>query len=726
MSYKKIDLVVNNKEQIIELNKVAKQANSSVLFQEGNTVILATLTYDRSELIEEDFTPLVVQYIEKSYAMGKIPAGFVKREAKPGDFETLTARIIDRSIRPLFPKGYGYNTVMTAMVLSTDEEADLQTCAMNASSLCLYLSDLPMNKIIYGTRLTRIDGEIIINPTLSQLEAGDFDMYVSGTQDELLMIEFKAQGQEEVEVIPLDNVDVLEPELSEEVITIYKTNELSEDEFIEMLQVAQKAISDATKVYSEAFTPLKRAPIELELRDAKEDKELENYIRDHYFADIEEALTYLAKSERASILNNVAKKIANELDKDFDFVFNAVSKIKRDIVRTSILKKGVRADGRGLTDIRNISIETNILPSAHGSCLFTRGQTQALAVATLGGSMDAQMYANLTDKADKLEKFMLHYNFPPFSVGEADRIGPPSRRELGHGNLAKRAIECLIDPSFEDTVRVVSEILESNGSSSMATVCGSSLALTAAKVPLKKLAAGVAMGLITEEDEYAILTDIMGLEDHDGDMDFKVTGTYDGITALQMDIKLGGVKTEILKEALVQAREARFYILELMEQAKKEIVYNDKVLPHTINFKVVPDKIVDIIGQGGKVIKDIISKFGVTIDLDRNSGNVKVTGKNKEVVENTKNHILSIISVPDKTTPKVEIGKIVKGKVKRVANFGAFVEIGDGVEGLLHISKLSDERVNRVEDIVNVGDEVEVKILAQKGFKIELALIKVL
>ena len=722
MSYKKIDLVVNGKEQIVELNKVAKQANSAVLFQEGDTVILATLTYDKSELIEEDFTPFVVQYIEKAYAMGKIPAGFVKREAKPGDFETLTARIIDRSIRPLFPKGYAYNTVMTTMVLSTNEEADLQTAAMNASSICLYLSDLPIDKIIYGVRITRIDGEYIINPTLSQLESGDFDMYVSGTQDELLMIEFKAQGQEEVQVIPID--DVLEP--SEEVITIYKTNELSEDEFIQALKIAQDAISKATKVYSEAFSPLKPQPIEIELKDAKEDSELENYIRDHYFTKIEEAISHLAKSERASILNNLAKEIANELDKEFDYVLNAVSKIKREIVRTSILKKGIRADKRGLKDIRDITIETNLLPSAHGSCLFTRGQTQALAVATLGGEMDAQMYANLTDRADKLEKFMLHYNFPPFSVGEADRIGPPSRRELGHGNLAKRAIECLIDPSFEDTVRVVSEILESNGSSSMATVCASSLALVACKVPLKKLAAGVAMGLITEGEEYAILTDIMGLEDHDGDMDFKVTGTYDGITALQMDIKLGGIKLEILEEALLQAKEARFYILELMEKAKEEIVYNEKVLPQTINFKVLPDKIVDIIGQGGKVIKDIISKFGVTIDLDRESGNVKVTGSNPEVVENAKNYIISIVNVEEKTTPKVEVGSVVKGKVKRVANFGAFVEIAPGVEGLLHISKLSDERVERVEDIVKVGDEVEVKILSQKGFKIELALIKVL
>jgi polyribonucleotide nucleotidyltransferase len=467
MSYKKIDLVVNSKEQVIELNKVAKQANSAVLFREGDTVILSTLVYDKSELVEEDFTPLVVQYIEKAYAMGKIPAGFVKREAKPGDFETLTARIIDRSLRPLFPKGYAYNTIIDTLVLSANEESDLQTAAMNASSLCLYLSDLPIDKIVYGVRLTRIDGEIIVNPTLSELESGDFDMYVSGTQDELLMIEFKAQGQEKIELIDIPEIDITEPMMAEEPITIYHTNELSEDEFIECLLKAQEAIKSATSVYKEAFEPLKKEVIEIELREAKEDKELENYIRDHYFEEIKEAISYLAKSERASILNNISKKIAEDLDKDFDFVYNAVNLIKRDIVRNSILNKGVRADGRGLSDIRNITIETNILPSAHGSCLFTRGQTQALAVATLGGEMDAQMYSHLTDKTDKLEKFMLHYNFPPFCVGEAERIGPPSRRELGHGNLAKRAIECLIDPGFDDTVRVVSEILESNGSLSL-------------------------------------------------------------------------------------------------------------------------------------------------------------------------------------------------------------------------------------------------------------------
>jgi polyribonucleotide nucleotidyltransferase len=726
MSYKKIDLLVNGKEQVVELNKVAKQANSAVLFREGDTVILSTLVYNKDELIEEDFTPLVVQYIEKAYAMGKIPAGFVKREAKPGDFETLTSRLIDRSIRPLFPKGYAYNTVIDTIVFSANEESDLQTAAMNATGLCLYLSDLPIDKVVYGVRLTKIDDKIVINPTLSELKSGSFDMYVSGTQDELLMIEFKAQGQEEIQILEVPEVDITEPIISEETTTIYHTNELSEDDFIECLLKAQEAIKSATAVYKEAFEPLKKEPIEIELRATKEDKELEKYIRDHYFEEIQEAILHLAKSERASILNNIAKKIANELDKEYDFVYNAVNNIKRNLVRSSILDKGIRADGRGLTDIRNIKIETNLLPSAHGSCLFTRGQTQVLAVATLGGEMDAQMYSNLTDKADKLEKFILHYNFPPFSVGEADRIGPPARRELGHGNLAKRAIECLIDPEFEDTVRVVSEVLESNGSSSMATVCGGSLALTAAKVPLRKLAAGVAMGLITEDERYAILTDIMGLEDHDGDMDFKVTGTYDGITALQMDIKLGGVKIEILKEALEQAKEGRCYILELMEKAKEEIVYNDKVLPHTINFKVLPDKIVDIIGQGGKVIKDIISKFGVNIDLDRKTGNIKITGSNKEVVQKAKNHIISIVNVPEKEIPEVEVGSIVKGKVKRVANFGAFVEIADGVEGLLHISKLSDTRVNRVEDVVNVGDEVEVKILAQKGFKIELGLVKVI
>jgi len=711
---------VNNRKQKFVLNKVAKQSASSVWFEDGNTVMLATLTYNPDEMVEEDFVPLAVQYVEKAYAVGKIPAGFVKREQKPGDFETLTARIVDRSLRPLFPKEYGYNTILTIMALSADEESDLQTAAMNAAASCMYLSDLPFAKMVYGVRITRIDGKIVINPTLSELERGDFNMFVTGTKDELLMIEFASQGQEEVEIIPVDDV-MLDGLPLENTIVKYKINEVKEDELIEILQQASQAIKEGTKIYEEALKEFKKAPIEFEKRKETDISEYIKIIKEKYVKELREIITHLSKSERDYLLKKFARKIATTLDKEdeFEAILKAVKEVKREIVRGMILDEGVRADGRKPDEIRPISIETNILPRAHGSCLFTRGQTQALAVATRGGDMDAQVYGNLTDKEEKLEKFMLHYNFPSFSVGEAERLGPPSRRELGHGNLAKRALEPLIDPEFDETVRVVSEILESNGSSSMATVCASSLAMKAAKVPLLKLAAGIAMGLITQGERYAILTDIMGLEDHDGDMDFKVAGTFDGITAMQMDIKLGGISLDILKEALYQARDARAYILELMENAAKDIKYNEDVLPKALSFKVEPDKIIDIIGTAGKTVKEIISKFDVTIDLDRESGKVKIYGDTHDSLQNAKNYILNVICKDDKPKiPTFEIGKVIEGKIKRIVDFGMFVELAPGVEGLLHKSKLKGKNL----DDFNEGDKIKVKVLSQSGFKIELAL----
>jgi len=715
-----VELNVNNRKQKFILNKVAKQANASVWFEDGNTVMLATLTYNPDEMVEEDFTPFVVQYVEKAYAVGRIPAGFVKREQKPGDFETLTARVVDRSLRPLFPKNYGYNTVMTIMTLSADEESDLQTAAMNAAAACMYLSDLPFAKMVYGIRATRINGELIINPTLSQLESGDFNLFVTGTKDELLMIEFAAQGQEEVEIIPVDDI-MLDGMPIENTITKYKINEINEDELIDILQKVQNAIAEGSKAYEEALKQFKKEPIEFEERKEDDIGEYVELIKNKYSDELREIIKHLSKSERDYLLKQFAKKIANALDKEDEFenILKAVKEVKREIVRGMILDEGIRADGRKLDEIRPITIETNLLPRAHGSCLFTRGQTQALAVATRGGDMDAQVYGNLTDKEEKLEKFMLHYNFPAFSVGEAERLGPPSRRELGHGNLAKRAIEPLLDPEFDETVRVVSEILESNGSSSMATVCASSLAMKAAKVPLLKMAAGVAMGLITEGEKYAILTDIMGLEDHDGDMDFKVAGTFDGITAMQMDIKLGGISLDVLKEALYQARDARAYILELMENAAKEIKYNEDVLPKALSFKVEPDKIIDIIGTAGKTVKDIIAKFGVTIDLDRETGKVKIYGENHKQLQDTKDYILNVICKDDKPKiPEFEIGSVIEGEIKRIVEFGMFVELVPGVEGLLHKSKLNGKNPSDF----NEGDKIKVKVLSQSGFKIELAL----
>ena len=717
-----VTLKINEKEQKLILNKVARQADGSVWWQEGNTVMLSALTYNPDEIVQEDFVPLVVQYVERAYAVGKIPAGFVKREQKPGDFETLTARIVDRSLRPLFPKDYGYNTILTIMALSADENSDLQLAAMNSAAVSLYLSSLPFAKMVHAVRVTRIDGKIVINPTLSELERGDFNLFVTGTKDELLMIEFASQGQEEIEIIPVEDV-MLDGVPLENTITKYKTNEVSEDELIEILKIAQEHIKKGAEIYEEALKDFVKEKINYEQRKEVDLNEYIKFIKENYTNELREIIKHLCKSEREYLLNEFAKKIAKTLEKEdeFEYILKAVKEVKREIVRGQILNEGVRADGRKLDEIRPISIETNILPRAHGSCLFTRGQTQALAVATRGGDMDAQVYSHLTDKEEKLEKFMLHYNFPAFAVGEAERLGPPSRRELGHGNLAKRAIEPLLDPEFDETVRVVSEILESNGSSSMATVCASSLALKAAKVPLLKMAAGIAMGMVSEGEKYAILTDIMGLEDHDGDMDFKVAGTIDGITAMQMDIKLGGISLDILKEALYQARDARGFILEKMEKAANEIKYNESVLPKVLNFKVEPDKIIDIIGTAGKTVKEIIAKFGITIDLDKETGKVKIYGENQEQMQAAKDYILNVICKDDKPKiPEFEIGSILEGVIKRKAPFGMFVEIAPDVEGLLHISKMNGKSLDDFEE----GEKIKVKVLSQSGFKIELALVE--
>ncbi|NPA87827.1 polyribonucleotide nucleotidyltransferase [Caminibacter pacificus] len=715
-----VDIKLNDKEQKLILNKVAKQADSSIWWQEGNTVMLATLTYNPDEVIEEDFVPLVVQYVERAYAVGKIPAGFVKREQKPGDFETLTARIVDRSLRPLFPRNYGYDTIITIMALSADEDSDLQVAAMNAAAACMYMSSLPFAKMVHGVRITRIDGKLVVNPSLSELEKGDFNLFVTGTKDELLMIEYASQGQEEIEIIPVEDI-MLDGAPIENTIVKYKTNEISEDELIEALKLAQEKIKEGAEIYEEALKNFVKEKVNFEERKEVDLTPYIKEIKEKYADELREIIKHLSKSERDYLLKQFARKIASALgeEENFDAILKAVKEVKREIVRGMILYENVRADGRKLDEIRPISIETNVLPRAHGSCLFTRGQTQALAVATRGSEMDAQVYANLTDKEEKLERFMLHYNFPAFAVGEAVRLGPPSRRELGHGNLAKRAIEPLIDPEFDETVRVVSEILESNGSSSMATVCASAIALKAAKVPLLKLAAGIAMGMVSEGDKYAILTDIMGLEDHDGDMDFKVAGTWDGITAMQMDIKLGGISLDILKEALYQAKEARAFILEKMENAVENIKYNEDVLPKSVSFKVEPDKIIDIIGTAGKTVKEIIAKFGITIDLDRETGKVKIYGDSYDQMNAAKDYILNVICKDDKPKiPNFEIGSVIEGTIKRKVPFGMFVEIAPDVEGLLHISKLNGRSLDEFEE----GQKIKVKVLSQSGFKIELAL----
>lgn len=726
---------VNNQVEIFDLNKVAKQASGAVLLRVKNTVVLATVAREDVQ-VEEDFLPLTVQYIEKAYAAGKIPGGYVKRETKPGDFETLTARIIDRSLRPLFPKGYAYPTQIVVMVLSADPEVDLQVVSLNAASVALYLSDIPVNRPVCGVRVGYIDDKFVINPSNSELKQSAIDLYVAGTKDELLMIEMRSLPQQTTQLIPMVAIEpMIDPSLSDSMAQKQVMNEFSEDKMVEAIDFAGKAILRASSAYEEAFKEHKKEDAALELKPEIENENIAIYIDKFYKAEVKNAINQMAKSERASELGKIAKQIssdevAQKEGWDEAVISNVLGKYKKKIVREQIINEGVRADGRGLEEVRPISIETNVLPNAHGSCLFTRGQTQALVVATLGTDSDAQMYDILTEKAPLVEKFMFNYNFPGFSVGEASPLKAPGRRELGHGNLAKRALAPSIDLASPYTIRVVSEILESNGSSSMASVCGGSLALRAAGVNTQKLVAGVAMGLIFEGDKHAVLTDIMGLEDHDGDMDFKVAGTSDGITALQMDIKLGGISLEVLKEALYQAKRGREHILALMTQADKNIEINEDVLPKLELFNVDPSKIVDIIGQAGKTIKEIIEKFEVSIDLDREKGEVKIAGGAKKNVDAAKDYIISITSKEnsrsfgkkpfkhdkDRVKPTFNIGDDFVGSVKSVVDFGVFIELKDGVDGLLHISKIKSP--------LNVGDQVKVCVSEQKGNKISLSLVE--
>lgn len=700
---------LNQNLEIFDTDKVAKQACGSVLMRQGKSVILAAIAREDKQ-VEEDFLPLTVQYIEKAYAAGKIPGGYIKRETKPSDAETLTARIIDRSLRPLFPKGYAYPTQIVVMVLSADVEVDLQVMSLNAASVALYLSDIPIKAPVCGVRIGRIDNEFILNPSNKELKQSTLDLYVAGVKDELLMIEMRA--------LPNHNNELNQDKKQ-------NMNELSEDEILKALNLAQKAILNGSNTYEETFFKHKKS-ISLELKDETQNLELLTFVENNFENEIKNAINQMAKSERASELNKIAKEILNlENAKEWDeeSVLNALAKVKRKIVRAQILNERKRADGRALNEVRPISIETNILPNAHGSCLFTRGQTQALVVATLGGENDAQMIDLLTEKNSLSERFMVNYNFPGFSVGEASPIKAPGRRELGHGNLAKRALYPSVDENYPYVVRLVSEILESNGSSSMATVCGGSLALKAAGVPSLKLVAGVAMGLVFEEDKFAVLTDIMGLEDHDGDMDFKVAGSKDGITALQMDIKLGGIDQETLKIALHQAKEGRLHILNIMEEAAKEIIVNEEVLPKLELFNVDPSKIVDIIGQAGKTIKEIIEKFGVSIDLDREKGEVKIAGNENEQVKAAKDYIINITSTQkggkksfkEKDLSAFELGEEFQGIVKKIAPFGAFIELKNNVDGLLHSSKFKHLSLNE-------NDFVKVKINEIKNGKISVDL----
>lgn len=679
----------SNKTEEFALKQVAKQATSSLMYRLGKTIILASVCVER-EPVSEDFLPLVVQFLEKSYAAGKIPGGFVKREGRAQDFEILTSRLIDRTLRPLFPKDYRYPTQITLMVLSHDIENDLQVSALNAASAALFLSHIAPIKSVSACRIARIDNEFIINPSASLLNQSSLDLFVSGTKESLNMIEMRSLGQQ--------------------------LNALEEPLMLKALELAQRSLKETCTLYEEIFTPHQNELLFKESQGIIFNERLLDLLKNQYFDEIIKGIESSALSERENVFNEIARKIS-EAHSEFSLkeIELSLEKVKKTEIRRMIIKDKIRPDKRALEEVRPILIESDLLPMAHSSILFTRGQTQSLVVGVLGTDNDAQTHESLEHKAPIKERFMFHYNFPPFCVGEASSIGATSRRELGHGNLAKRALETSIK-NKEQVIRLVSEILESNGSSSMASVCAGSLALYASGVEIYDLVAGVAMGMVSEGQDHAILSDISGLEDAEGDMDFKIAGNLEGITAMQMDTKMSGIQLEVLYQALLQAKKAREHILKIMHEAKEKIVINFSHLPATEIFNVAPDKIVEIIGQGGRVIREIVEKFEVKIDLNKPSGEVKIMG-NKERVLKTKEFILNYLHSLDQELEQYAIDEVLEAQVKRIVDFGAFLSLPKGGEGLLR-----KQNMDRCQVVLKEGDSIKCRVISFNKGKIALDL----
>ncbi|GAA9042430.1 polyribonucleotide nucleotidyltransferase [Helicobacter pylori] len=679
----------SNKTEEFALKQVAKQATSSLMYRLGKTIILASVCVER-EPVSEDFLPLVVQFLEKSYAAGKIPGGFVKREGRAQDFEILTSRLIDRTLRPLFPKDYRYPTQITLMVLSHDIENDLQVSALNAASAALFLAHIAPIKSVSACRIARIDNEFIINPSTSLLNQSSLDLFVSGTKESLNMIEMRSLGQQ--------------------------LNALEEPLMLKALKLAQKSLKETCTLYEEVFTPHQNELLFKESQGIIFNERLLDLLKNQYFDEIIKGIESSALSERENVFNEIARKIS-EAHSEFSLeeIELSLEKVKKTEIRRMIIKDKIRPDKRALEEVRPILIESDLLPMAHSSILFTRGQTQSLVVGVLGTDNDAQTHESLEHKAPIKERFMFHYNFPPFCVGEASSIGATSRRELGHGNLAKRALETSIK-NKEQVIRLVSEILESNGSSSMASVCAGSLALYASGVEIHDLVAGVAMGMVSEGQDHAILSDISGLEDAEGDMDFKIAGNLEGITAMQMDTKMSGIQLEVLYQALLQAKKAREHILKIMHEAKEKIVINFSYLPATEIFNVAPDKIVEIIGQGGRVIREIVEKFEVKIDLNKPSGEVKIMG-NKERVLKTKEFILNYLHSLDQELEQYAIDEVLEAQVKRIVDFGAFLSLPKGGEGLLR-----KQNMDRCQVVLKEGDSIRCRVISFNKGKIALDL----
>lgn len=689
MDKKVFELDFYGRKIVVEHGQVAKQADGAVLVRYGDTVVLSTAVVSKSANLLSDFFPLMVLYQEKLYSVGKIPGGFIKREGRPTDAATLAARMIDRPLRPLFPEDFKNEVQIVNTVLSVDQDNSPELTALLGSSLCVSISKIPFNGPVAAVKVGRINGEFIINPTVEQAEESDIDLTVAGTRDAINMVEAGAR-------------------------------EASEDDMLEALMFGHEAIKKLIAFEEEVIKEIGVPTMEYEKLEITSElrSEVDTYVRER----LDKALRIKDKLEKYAAIDSLQEEVVekyknenedtmkpeelNELLTKVALIFHGV---EYELFRNIVVKEKTRADGRAMDEIRPLSTDIDLLPRTHGSALFTRGQTQSLATVTLGALGEHQILDGLG--IEDAKRFMLHYNFPPFSVGETGRYGAPGRREIGHGALGERALSYVIpsEEEFPYTIRVVSEILESNGSSSQATICAGTMALMAAGVPIKKPVAGIAMGLITHEDDYTILTDIQGMEDHLGDMDFKVAGTRDGITALQMDIKIDGINREILKEALAQAKKARFEILDVIEkQIAKPREDVSKYAPKTEVFMINPDKIKDVIGRGGEMITKIILECSnvntvndinaVKVDLE-DDGRVIIYHTDRDIINKTAERIKNIAR-------EVEIGKTYTCKVVNVEDFGIFVELWPGCEGLIHVSQLDTKRVDKPSDLFKVGDEV--------------------
>ncbi|HTW87120.1 MAG TPA: polyribonucleotide nucleotidyltransferase [Candidatus Binataceae bacterium] len=685
--YRKLEIELSGRPLSLETGRLARQAHGAVLAQYGETVVLATVVSAYEARNKTDFLPLTVDYQEKTFAAGKIPGGFFKREGRPSEKEILTSRLIDRAMRPLFPKGYDRETQIIVSVFSADRDNDPDMLALIAASTALEVSDIPHLGPVAAIRMGRINGQLVVNPLIDQLEQSDISMVVAAKPDSIVMLEGGA-------------------------------GIVDEETILEALFTAHEAMHPIFEIQQELRRQAGKPKREFIPKQI--DAALKQQVRERVGGALEAALAIKGKKDRSAAVYGLSDKVVAELGGEDSergaAVSEAYESLVRERVRQTILDDDRRIDERSSTEIRPLSAQVQVLPRTHGSAIFTRGETQALATVTLGTSSDEQKIDALL--GERYKKFLLHYNFPPFSTGEVKFLRGPGRREIGHGALAERALAAVLpnEDDFPYTIRVVSEVLESNGSSSMATVCGGSLALMDAGVPIKSAVAGIAMGLVKEGDKVRVLTDILGDEDHLGDMDFKVAGTAAGITAIQMDNKVGGVTRDVMRQALHQARDARLFVLSVMEKAlesPREEVSAHAPRIHTMRIK--PDKIRDVIGPGGKVIRALTEETGCKIDIE-DDGTVRIASADSNALQRAIDAISAITAEP-------EIGRVYHGKVRKIVDFGAFVEIMPGTDGLLHISQISNERIRRVEDVLHEGDEISVKVIdVDRSGKIRLSM----